>query len=217
MLDREITPLGEEHSSERTPFALNEESSSEDTPSSSPFQPRAAAAPVAAPLPAQPSRKRKHRHTSIANPSPSDASKRARNIPPQAPIADPQYAWVHHDVDKHIYEYSTRARVQQFVSVYPVCDDSIVEHVVARPWRVHERVYVKPKPDSYDFTYVYKFLFKEYHISFPLSDFMAGMLNLMNISPSQLHPNSWAFLKCFKLLCHHLGFEPTTDIFTYFY
>jgi len=79
------------------------------------------------------------------------------------------------------------------------------------------RVCMKPKLDSYNFIYVYEFLFKEYDIVFPLSDFEAGMLTVMNIAPSQLHPNSWDFLKCFELLCEHLGFEPSINVFTYFY
>jgi len=60
MLEREATLVGEQHSSERTPFVLNEGSSSEGTPSSSHRQPRVVAIPVTAPLPVQPPRKRKY-------------------------------------------------------------------------------------------------------------------------------------------------------------
>jgi len=107
-------------------------------------------------------------------------------------------------------------KVDAFVSLYTVCDESVADYAVARPCREDERLYMKPRPDSYDFTYVYDFLFKEYDITFPLTDFEAGMLTLM-IAPSQLHPNSWTFLKCFELLCEHLGFEPSTNVFTHFY
>ena len=55
-------------------------------------------------------------------------------------------------------------------------------------------------PDSFDFIYVYDYMFKEYDMCFPLSDFETGMLRLMNIVPGQLHPNSWAFIRCFELL-----------------
>jgi len=72
---------------------------------------------------------------------------------------------------------------------------------------------MKPRTDSYDFSYVYKYMFKEYSMTFPLTDFEAGM----NIAPSQLHPNSWAFLRCLELVCSHLGFEPSLNVFTYFY
>lgn len=87
--------------------------------------------------------------------------------------------------------------MDKFVFEYISCVDFVVDHVVARPCKAHERVYMKPKPDGYDFIYVYEYSFKEYDITFPLTDFEAGMLTLMNIAPSQLHPNSWAFLKCF--------------------
>jgi len=43
------------------------------------------------------------------------------------------------------------------------------------------------------------------------------MLTVMNIAPSQLYPISWAFLKCFELLCEHLGFKPYVNVFTHFY
>jgi len=43
------------------------------------------------------------------------------------------------------------------------------------------------------------------------------MLNLMNIAPSQLHSNSWAFLRCSELLCDQLGLVPSVNAFTYFY
>ena len=85
--------------------------------------------------------------------------------------------------------------------MYPPCEDSVAEYALARPCGAHERVYMKPRLNSNDFVYVYDYLFKEYNITSPLIDFETGMLNLMNIAPSQLHPNSWAFLLCFELLC----------------
>ena len=107
--------------------------------------------------------------------------------------------------------------MDQFVFVYPPCEDSVAKHALTRPCRAHEQVYMKPRLNSHGFIYVYDYLFKEYNITFPLTDFEAGMLNLMNIAPSQLHPNSWAFLRCFELLCDQLGLVPSVNTFTYFY
>lgn len=104
-----------------------------------------------------------------------------------------------------------------FVFVYTVCDESVAAYAMARPCKAYKRVYMKSKLDSYDYNYVYEILFKEYDITFPLSDFETGMLTMMNIVPSQLHPKTWAFLKCFELLCRHLGFELSINIFTHFY
>jgi len=61
--------------------------------------------------------------------------------------------------------------VNNFVSVFDICDESVVDHAVARPCRADERVYMKPRPEGYDFIYVYEYLFKEYGITFPLTDF----------------------------------------------
>lgn len=71
--------------------------------------------------------------------------------------------------------------MDDFVTMFNVCDESVTAYVVARHCKSDERVYMKPKPNSYDFKYVYKFLFKEYDISFPLTDFEVGMLTTMNL------------------------------------
>jgi len=92
-----------------------------------------------------------------------------------------------------------------------------VAYAVAKPCKADERVYMKLKLDNYDFTYAYEFLFKEYDISFPLTDFEASILTTVNTTPSPLYPNSWAFLKCFEILCGHLSLEPSKNVFMSFY
>ncbi|GAU21490.1 hypothetical protein TSUD_242130 [Trifolium subterraneum] len=43
------------------------------------------------------------------------------------------------------------------------------------------------------------------------------MLKIMNIAPSQLHPNSWAFMKAFEVVCHYLDVIPTVGVFFCFF
>ena len=88
------------------------------------------------------------------------------------------------DVSKHAFEYDSREKVDRFVYVYTICHEFVANYAMARPCKAYERVYMKPKPDSYDFIYVYEFLFKEYDITFPLTNFEAGMLTVMNIALS---------------------------------
>ena len=152
------------------------------------MSPHIAATLVAPPHPTHISRKRKNPKSATANLEPSSVSKRGKS--PHPPVVIPGYRWVHSDVDKHLSIYNTRDKVGQFVAVYPVCEDPFVKYGVVKPCRARKRIYMKPTPDSYDFTYVYDYLFKEYNITFPLTDFEAGMSNLMNIASSQLHPNS---------------------------
>jgi len=37
------------------------------------------------------------------------------------------------------------------------------------------------------------------------------------VAPTQLHPNSWAYLQAFRILCKSLYLEPTPYAFLYFY
>ena len=37
------------------------------------------------------------------------------------------------------------------------------------------------------------------------------------MAPTQLHPNIWAFMRAFAILCNHLGHPPSVDVFLYFF
>ncbi|GAU32076.1 hypothetical protein TSUD_53440 [Trifolium subterraneum] len=43
------------------------------------------------------------------------------------------------------------------------------------------------------------------------------ILRLLNVAPSQFHPNSWAFVKGYELLCYALDLEPNLGVFFSFY
>jgi len=42
-------------------------------------------------------------------------------------------------------------------------------------------------------------------------------LTEINVALAQLHPNSWAFVKAFAILCNHLGHTPSVDVFLHFF
>ena len=44
-----------------------------------------------------------------------------------------------------------------------------------------------------------------------------GVLCALNVAPTQLHPNSWAYLQAFRVLCQSLYLEPSPYAFLYFY
>jgi len=87
------------------------------------------------------------------------------------------------EVAQHVSEYNNK--VDDFVTSFNVCDESVSAHAVARHCKSDENVY-ETKPNRYDLMNVYDFLFRIYDISFP--DFETEMLTGMNIAPSQLHP-----------------------------
>jgi len=70
-----------------------------------------------------------------------------------------------------------------------------------------------------DFTYVYEYFFlKDFDITFPLSNFDAQILTMMNVALTQLHLNNWAFLKAFQILYGFLLIEPTIKyVHVFFY
>jgi len=68
-----------------------------------------------------------------------------------------------------------------------------------------------------DFFYMYACMFTKLHVRLPLDDFTMGVLRLLNVAPTQLHPNSWGSLQAFRLICKALYLTPTPEIFLYFY
>jgi len=67
------------------------------------------------------------------------------------------------------------------------------------------------------FFYMYMCHFSQLHVRLPLDDFIIGVLCALNVAPTQLHPNSWAYLQAFRILCQSLYLEPSPYAFLYFY
>jgi len=45
-----------------------------------------------------------------------------------------------------------------------------------------------------EFFYMYMFHFSQLYVRLPFDDFTIGVLRLLNVAPTQLHLNSWAYL-----------------------
>ncbi|QCE11010.1 hypothetical protein DEO72_LG10g2243 [Vigna unguiculata] len=67
------------------------------------------------------------------------------------------------------------------------------------------------------FFYMYMYHFSQLHVRLPFDDFTIGVLRALNVAPTQLHPNSWAYLQAFRILCESLYLEPSPYAFLYFY
>ena len=59
--------------------------------------------------------------------------------------------------------------------------------------------------------------FSQLHIKFPFDEFTMGVFWLLNVAPTQLHPNRWAYLQAFQLLCMALYLQPSPQAFLYFF
>ncbi|KOM58056.1 hypothetical protein LR48_Vigan11g108900 [Vigna angularis] len=69
----------------------------------------------------------------------------------------------------------------------------------------------------YDFFYVYATMFKDLKVLLPFTDFQMGVLKTLNLAPTQLHPNGWAFMQAFVAICSGLALKPTLAAFLYFF
>jgi len=54
-------------------------------------------------------------------------------------------------------------------------------------------------------------------VRLPLGDFTMGVLRALNVAPTQLYPNSWAYMQAFRVLCQSLYLQPSLHAFLYFY
>jgi len=67
------------------------------------------------------------------------------------------------------------------------------------------------------FFYLYQTMFKRIGMRLPFSAFERELLTEINVAPTQLHPNSWAFVKAFDILCGYLCQPASVDIFLHFF
>jgi len=67
------------------------------------------------------------------------------------------------------------------------------------------------------FCFVYTTLFKKVKLRFPLTDFERELLTELDIAAAQLHPNSWAFVRAFQIMCAHLGLPTSVDVFLFLF
>lgn len=62
-------------------------------------------------------------------------------------------------------------------------------------------------------TFVYDTMFKNLRICFTLANFECSIFRVLNVTPSQLHSNTRAFVKGFVILCCTVGLYPSVKWF----
>ena len=67
------------------------------------------------------------------------------------------------------------------------------------------------------FFFVYQMVFKRVGLCLPFTLFEWELLTEINTAPAQLHPNSWAFVRGFQILCGYLGIPSSLDVFLHFF
>ena len=75
----------------------------------------------------------------------------------------------------------------------------------------------RANPAGGPFFFMYFTVFKRVKLRLPLTGFERALLTEVNVAPAQLHPNSWAFVRAFGILCNNFGHTPSVDVFLYFF
>ncbi|MED6205078.1 hypothetical protein PIB30_014766 [Stylosanthes scabra] len=65
--------------------------------------------------------------------------------------------------------------------------------------------------------WVNEVMFTEFRIQIPFLDFQQRLLNRSSIAPSQLHPNAWSAIRCFKLVTEFLQLPQDPEVFLFLF
>ncbi|CAJ2643938.1 unnamed protein product [Trifolium pratense] len=124
-------------------------------------------------------------------------------------ITDPELAWVAPE-PRGIASTITAQDPRLF---------TIVEEAGSENWEVRTPAEGERVCSSYtgcSFT-MYEMAFKELGFRLPFNDLEAGIFGRLRVAPSQLHPNSLAFIRAYQILCRYLEVEATVALFFYIF
>ncbi|CAJ2647606.1 unnamed protein product [Trifolium pratense] len=124
-------------------------------------------------------------------------------------ITDPELAWVAPE-PRGIASTITAQDPRLF---------TIVEEAGSENWEVRMPAEGERVCSSYtgcSFT-MYEMAFKELGFRLPFNDLEAGIFGRLRVAPSQLHPNSLAFIRAYQILCRYLEVEATVALFFYIF
>ncbi|MED6149972.1 hypothetical protein PIB30_067723 [Stylosanthes scabra] len=82
---------------------------------------------------------------------------------------------------------------------------------VVAPGPEDRACYVDPEGDSCIF--VYEPIFTKVGVRVPFSEFEIEVLNGCEVAPSQIHPNSWGFIRAYEVVCREFGFLTSLGVF----
>lgn len=55
------------------------------------------------------------------------------------------------------------------------------------------------------------------HLRLLFSVFQMEVLRILNVAPTELHPNSWGYIQVFVVICQELAIRPTAALFLHFF
>jgi len=121
-----------------------------------------------------------------------------------------RYRWVAEDVRTQHSLFRGSRLLKSWLNCIPVFEKGARRDIVAL-----ERVSAidcichGQEGASEGFFYMYMCHFSQLYVRLPFDDFTMGVLHLLNVAPTQLHPNNSAYLQAFQVLCRLLYLQPS--------
>lgn len=135
-----------------------------------------------------------------------------------ASAPNPDFGWVRVQVLRFNSTYVDASSITQFRSNKNLTFDGNETNVICEPCTKDELVcWGQQRVGSPEYTYMYETLFSKLRVKLPFSPFECHVLRSLNVAPTQLHPNSWGFVRCFEILCRSLGMKASVGRFFYFF
>ena len=129
-----------------------------------------------------------------------------------------EYMWVDNRVREVFFKYTDVSILHDFVESFDIVLKGMLNGAFAlRRCREFETICLGRGEEAKDFFYFYSCLISNIHVRFTFDEFTMEVLRVLNVAPTQLHPNSWVALQAFRLLCEVLGLKPTPRPFLHFF
>ena len=108
------------------------------------------------------------------------------------------YEWVAADVRTQHSLFWWSRLLRSWLNCTPIFEKGAQRDIVApEQVTVMECVCHGREGSAKEFFYMYMCHFSQLHIRLPFDEFTMGVLQLLNVAPTQLHPNSWVYLQAF--------------------
>jgi len=128
------------------------------------------------------------------------------------------FDWLDPKVTDFTYVYLDRPSISSFIGNHTILksDASDCILVIGYCWST-DTICMGRFPSQGHFFFVYSFLLPDLHVAIPFDDFTMGVLRTLNVPLSQLHPNNWASLQTFRLICDMFRLSPIPFTFLSYY
>ena len=81
----------------------------------------------------------------------------------------------------------------------------------------NERVCYNNHESDPKWMWMYNDLISKFCVCIPFTDFQFTILEQTLVTRSQLHPNHWAMIRGFEIICEYLGVPPSPNVFFYLF